>query len=84
MCLGVPMKVVELLPQERARVVSGNVGLEISTQLIDQINPGDFVLVHAGFAMEVLDMEAAEETLALLRELADAQQQERNADVDAQ
>ncbi len=72
MCLGVPMKVVEILPEDRARVTAGDVDIVVSTQLVEDVTTDDYVLVHAGFAMEVLNMEEAAETLKLLHELADA------------
>ncbi|MFC1556735.1 HypC/HybG/HupF family hydrogenase formation chaperone [candidate division KSB1 bacterium] len=66
MCLGIPMKVAELLPGNRARVESGDVSLEISTELIENITPESYVIVHAGFALEVLDEKAAQETIRLI------------------
>ena len=70
MCLAVPMRVARLLPHDRARVESGNVYMEVSLQLVDDVAPGDYVIVHAGFALEVLDVAAAEETLHLLEQIA--------------
>lgn len=70
MCLGIPMKVVALILPNRARVESGEVSMEVSLQLVDDVSIGDFVIVHAGFAIQVMDPEAAEETLTLLREIA--------------
>ncbi|MDH7498543.1 MAG: HypC/HybG/HupF family hydrogenase formation chaperone [Syntrophomonadaceae bacterium] len=69
MCLGVPGRVVELLGQDLARAdVSGN-QVQISTRLTPEVQAGDYVLIHAGFAMEIIDEEWARETLALLKEL---------------
>lgn len=73
MCLGIPMEVVGLVPPDRALVELGNVSMEVSLQLVENVSIGDYVIVHAGFAIEVLDVRAAEETLQLLTELAEAE-----------
>jgi len=71
MCLGIPAKILER--NESAAVVElGGVRREISVMLIDDVSVGDWVIVHAGFAIEKLSEEEAEQTLALLREIADA------------
>jgi hydrogenase expression/formation protein HypC len=69
MCLGVPMKVSEILPDNAARVQAGEVSLQVSLQLLEDVRVDDYVLVHAGFALEVLDLEAAKETLELLNSM---------------
>ncbi|MCE5251140.1 HypC/HybG/HupF family hydrogenase formation chaperone [bacterium] len=70
MCLAVPMKVVELIPPDRAVVESDGISMDISRALVDHVNVGDYVIVHAGFALEVIDLEEAEKTLATLHEIA--------------
>ena len=72
MCLAVPMKVVELLPGERAVVDMDGVSMEISLSLLTNVKIGDYVIVHTGFALEVLDIAEAEKTLSMLREIAAA------------
>lgn len=67
MCLAMPVEVVELIHEERARVSVDGVTREISLALVDDVAVGDFVLLHAGFAIGKLDREAADE---LLRDLA--------------
>ena len=74
MCLGIPMKVTELLPPDRALVEAGKVSMEVSLLLVDNVAVGDYVLVHAGFALEVMDVDAAEETLSLLNQLANVEE----------
>jgi hydrogenase expression/formation protein HypC len=69
MCLAVPMKVVELDPPE-AVVEQGGVRLTIRADLLDDVKLGEYVLVHAGFAIERLRPEEAEETLRLMTEMA--------------
>ncbi|OPX22945.1 MAG: hypothetical protein B1H03_03070 [Planctomycetales bacterium 4484_113] len=73
MCLGIPMEVVALIPPDRARVEAGSVSTEVSLQLVENVSVGDYVIVHAGFAIQVMDLEAAEETYQLLNELAEAE-----------
>ena len=71
MCLGVPAKVMER-NGDAAVVTLGGVRREISLMLLDDVSVGEWVIVHAGFAIEKLSEEAAEQTLSLLREIADA------------
>jgi hydrogenase expression/formation protein HypC len=71
MCLGVPARVVEVNGAS-ATVEVGGASREISLMLLDGVAPGDWVILHAGFAIERLSPEEAEKTLALFRELADA------------
>ena len=68
MCLGVPMKVVEILePGKRAMAEVQGVKREISTTLLtEEAHAGDWVTVHIGYALEVLDLETAEEILYVL------------------
>ncbi len=69
MCLGVPAKVVEFIEGQMAVVdVDGN-QVNISIQLVPEVKIGQYVLVHAGFAMDIVDESFAEETMKLLKEL---------------
>lgn len=70
MCLAMPVEVIELLPEQRARASVDGVTREISLALVENVVPGDFVLLHVGFAIGKLDRAAAEATLAQLAELA--------------
>ncbi len=75
MCLAIPAKIVELLPAEMARVRIGESStfLSASTMLLPETpQVGDYVIVHAGFAMHRLDPDEAEASLAALREMAEA------------
>ena len=67
MCLAIPMKVIEV-KGERAIVSSSGLKREIGLQLLSGIKTGDYVVVHAGFAIERLDEERARETLAIMKE----------------
>ena len=70
MCVAVPLEVVEIR-DNIARVRIGNTVKEVYLDLLDDVNKEDFVLVHAGFAIEKLDKEEAEKTLSLFKEIAD-------------
>ncbi len=71
MCLGIPAQVVEK-GDGTAVVEIGGVRREISLALIEEAANGDWVVVHAGFAIQKLDPGEAEKTLALFKEIADA------------
>lgn len=69
MCVGVPMQVVSIEGDQAVAEVDG-VKREASLMLLDQqVRVGDFVIVHAGFAISKLDEEDARETLAMMREV---------------
>lgn len=70
MCLAVPARVVELLPPDEAWVELDGVRLRISLALVDDVALGDYVIVHVGFALQKLDTDEAEATLALMRNAA--------------
>ncbi len=73
MCLAIPARVAEILENEQAIVDLGGVRKEISLALVDDIALGDYVIVHVGYAINRLDPEEAEKTLALFAELAESQ-----------
>jgi hydrogenase expression/formation protein HypC len=68
MCLAVPARIVSIEEQE-AEVDLGGARRRIGLQLVPEARVGDYVLVHTGFAINVLDPEEAEATLRLFREL---------------
>ena len=67
MCIAVPSRIISKDNQKAVVDVDG-VRREVSLALVPDTSVGDWVIVHAGFAIQVLDEQAAEETLALLRE----------------
>lgn len=69
MCLAVPMQVLERR-DDLATVELDGVQREVSLMLQPEARVGDFVLVHAGYAIGIVDEGEARETLALLREMA--------------
>lgn len=68
MCLSVPMKVVEIR-EEGGLAEIGGMSREVDLRFLPHVEVGDYVIVHAGFALQKLDQEEAEETLSLLREM---------------
>lgn len=66
MCLGVPMQVKKIANDIATCEIDG-VEREASLMMVDGIQVGDYVLIHAGFAIERLDTADAEETLEALR-----------------
>ena len=71
MCLAIPMKVVEVRGN-KALVGQGGVSREVRIDFLEGVKPGDFLLIHAGIAIERVRPEEAEETLRLIRKIADA------------
>ncbi len=70
MCLAVPMKVIEINGYLGMAEVGG-VKREINLMLLDNIKIGDYVIVHAGSAIQKLDETEAEKTLSLMREMVE-------------
>ena len=68
MCVGVPMQVISIEGDQAMTEVDG-VKREASLMLLDDVVVGDFVIIHAGFAISKLDEEDARETLAMMREV---------------
>ena len=68
MCLGVPVKIMELISGDKAIGDIGGVRREVDTSFVD-ISVGNYVILHAGFAIQKLDEEEAKETLKLFSEI---------------
>ncbi|HID57146.1 TPA: HypC/HybG/HupF family hydrogenase formation chaperone [Candidatus Poribacteria bacterium] len=68
MCMAVPMRVIQI-NGDFGVVELGGVRREVSLQLVEDVRENDYVIVHAGFAIEKLDEEAARETLELFRQM---------------
>lgn len=69
MCLAIPAKVLEVRGKE-ATVDFGGVRRDVKMDLVDA-KVGEYVIVHAGYAIEVMSEEDAKETLSILEEMAD-------------
>ena len=68
MCLAVPA-IVKSINGERAMVDMEGVAVEISLQLTPEAQVGDYVLLHTGYAINVIDEGEALETMKLMREI---------------
>jgi hydrogenase expression/formation protein HypC len=68
MCLAIPAKVISV-DGTSAQVSIEDVEYRASLLLIDDVKPGDFIMLHAGFAIEKVNPEEAAETLKLLNEI---------------
>lgn len=71
MCLAIPGKITELKEDCLATVSILGITREISLDLTPQAQVGDFVLVHAGFSIEIVDPDYARETIELIKQLPD-------------
>lgn len=77
MCLAIPAEVVEITDDGTAAIVSlDGVRKEISLALVEGVTPGDYVLVHVGYALNVVSREEAARTLELMAELGQLPPQE--------
>lgn len=70
MCLAIPGKVIKLI-EDIGEVQVLGVSKQVSFVLCPEVRIGDYVLIHAGFAIQIIDEAYALETLNLLRELED-------------
>lgn len=70
MCLAVPVLVTAVLGDQWVETDIGGIRSRVSTALIDDVAVGDYVIVHAGFAIARLDVAEAEITLALFAEIS--------------
>ena len=68
MCLAIPSK-VEKIENDMAVVDVDGAKRNVSLLLLSDVNIGDYVIVHAGFALEILNEEDAKETLGMIREM---------------
>lgn len=72
MCLGIPMQIIE---------INGNTALasfmdvkrEVRIDVVPEVKVGDYVMIHAGMAIEIMNEEEAKETLEIWKELNDEQ-----------
>ncbi len=70
MCLAIPMRLIEIDGAAGVAEVDG-VSRQVRLDLLPEVVLGDYVLIHAGLAIARVDPEHAQETLDLLRSLAD-------------
>lgn len=72
MCLSIPAKIISI-EGSMADVSCGGTIFKAGLQMIDDPKPGDYILLHAGFAIQKISEEEASETLRLLREMNEAE-----------
>lgn len=70
MCLAIPSKITKI-ENNMATIDVDGVQREASLLLLEDADVGDYVIVHAGFAIQKIDEKAAKQTLALLKEAAE-------------
>jgi hydrogenase expression/formation protein HypC len=68
MCLAIPMRVERLLPEGKALVRQDGLETVVDVSLVQNARPGDHLIIHAGYAIEILDSAEAAERLKLLDE----------------
>ncbi len=68
MCLGIPMKILRI-DNEFAVVETGRLQRTVNIQMVGGLKRGDYVVVHAGFAIEKVDPEKARQTLKIIDEI---------------
>ncbi|MAY42568.1 MULTISPECIES: HypC/HybG/HupF family hydrogenase formation chaperone [unclassified Neptuniibacter] len=74
MCLAIPVRIEEVLGAETAIADIGGVRKEINVALISDLAVGDYVIMHVGYALNKIDPQEAERTLALFAELDELDQ----------
>jgi hydrogenase expression/formation protein HypC len=72
MCLAIPMKLVEINDEGFGRVDAAGVRADVNLMMIPHATIGDYLIVHAGFGIEVLDTEEALIRMDLFKEIAEA------------
>ena len=70
MCLAIPALIKSIKGQQAVADIEG-VTRDISIQLTPEVKVGDYVLLHTGYAINVIDPAEAEETLELLRKMSE-------------
>jgi len=75
MCLAIPV-LIKFIEDKEAEAEIGGITRRISLWLTPEAKVGDYVLVHTGYAINILDEEEAEETLKLLEEIAELAEEE--------
>ena len=74
MCLGVPARIEEIYQKDglkMARVDFGGVSREVCLDYVPEAKVGEYCIIHVGFAISLLSEAEAQETLALLNQIAD-------------
>lgn len=77
MCLAIPMKVIRINGNEAVAEVGG-VEYRANLMVLTDVKVGDYIIVHAGFAIEKLDEAAALETLQIWQDIAEFDEAKQN------
>jgi hydrogenase expression/formation protein HypC len=78
MCLGIPAKVVELYKTNdirMAKVDFGGIIKEVCMEYLPEVKVGDYTIIHVGFGLSILDEKEALETLDLLKQIGELDQE---------
>ena len=75
MCLAIPA-LIKFIEDKEAEVELGGIARSVSLWLTPEAKVGDYVLVHTGYAINILDQEEAKETLSLLEQIAKLAEEE--------
>jgi len=70
MCIAVPSKIIKIIDADTGIVDAGGVKKKISLVLLEDPFIGEYVIIHAGFAIAQIDIKEAEESLKFIREAA--------------
>ncbi len=70
MCLAIPAEIIKIEGTDGIAEIGG-VKREVDLRMLEDVKVGDYVIIHAGFGIQKLDAKEAEETLAMLREIAE-------------
>lgn len=79
MCLAIPVQITEILDGDRALASAGGIVREIGTALVDELQVGDYVILHVGYALAKLDEQEAQETLQAMADIGAAAKLEPGA-----
>mgnify|MGYP001550485147 CR=1 FL=1 len=63
MCLAIPVQITQILDPQRAMASAGGILREIDTTLVDDLQVGDYVILHVGYALSRLNEDEAQQTL---------------------
>lgn len=78
MCLAIPGKLIDIYPKDNLRMAKidfGGIAREICLEYVPEAKVGDYALVHVGFAISLMDEEEAQETLKLLQEVSNFEEE---------
>jgi len=81
MCLATPMEIIKIKNSTTATVKQSSIEADVDISLLENPKIGDFVIVHAGFAIETLDYNEAQERLKLFTKLAEIQNPAKGREV---